>query len=78
MDRWFNMYLPNIDRCLIVRSRNPQRDRTFKNLKPYYLRDLSGVFILLVVGISLSVFVFLCEVITFYSLKKLRKFPSTL
>ena len=53
---WFKKYEPKIDKCFLDRY----RDATPK-LKALSLVDLSGPFVILLLGLSLSFLVFLVE-----------------
>ncbi|KAI9553850.1 hypothetical protein GHT06_019119 [Daphnia sinensis] len=58
LDHWLKQYTPNVDKCIVGKSKPHDR------VSPFSLLDLSSAFLLLGIGIGLCLFAFLLELIT--------------
>ncbi len=59
MRHWKSRQLPNIEKCLI-KEHEPFRDEV-QRTAPLTIHHLSGAFLLLGIGVGISVFTFLVE-----------------
>lgn len=57
LDHWLKQYTPNVDKCMVGKSKAHER------MIPFSLLDLSSAFLLLGIGIGLCLFAFLLELI---------------
>ncbi|XP_057376140.1 ionotropic receptor 93a-like [Daphnia carinata] len=57
LDHWLKQYTPNVDKCMVGKSKPHER------VVPFTLLDLSSAFLLLGIGIGLCLFAFLLELI---------------
>ena len=62
---WTDKYTPNVDKCLI-KSNKPKINSENDGLKALMLKDFTGAFLLLGLGLSMAFLVFLLELIVFY------------
>jgi hypothetical protein len=69
---WLKRYTPNIDKCLVGKTK-PQR-----RMMPFTLLDLSSAFLFLGIGVGLSFFTFLLEVMTQFKRKQQNKIRRVL
>lgn len=69
---WLKRYTPNVDKCLVGKTK-PQR-----RMMPFTLLDLSSAFLFLGIGVGLSFFTFLLEVMTQFKRKQQNKIRRVL